>query len=500
MSHSNESSNCYATIPHGVMKGSRVNGVCIYRGIPYAQPMVGDLRFNPPLPAKPWQGDYDATQDRPIAPQNRSRLAAAMGDFSLPQNEDCLTLDICTPAADPGKLPVVVWIHGGAFSSGAGSLPWYSGENMARNGQVVTVSINYRLGALGFLYLPGFCDGNLGLKDQVLAVQWVKDHIHHFGGDPDNITLIGQSAGGGSIAALLTMPNLDGLFRRAILQSASIGRLFTEPDEAEKMGHSFLKILDISRHEAHKLKQIAVQDLLKAQQSLAVAEHKLAQTKPPFWLVRDGEFICNELSSTLEGDRKLNIDLLIGTTREEMAAFYHFDSNVQNADDSVVKELFRKEFGQHAAMRLDAYTRRRAVPTSAAILGDMYTDKVFRHPSLQLAESFSSRKLVSYVYEFDWQSPGHFEACHCLEIPFVFNNLEKWDDAPMLDGLDKEEFRGLSNAMQKAWVAFAYCGNPNHAAIPKWDSYTPETRSVMHFDRLIAPQTAHFVGEGNSAP
>ena len=190
----------------GELRGAYENGIAVFRGVPYAAAPVGELRFAPPQPAPAWQGVRDATQDGPIPPQGRSRLAHVMGDFERPQSEDCLTLNIWTPAADSKKRPVLVWIHGGAFASGAGSLPWYSGERFAANGDVVVVSINYRLGALGFLCLPGVSDGNLGLLDQVAALRFVRDNIAAFGGDPDNVTVVGQSAGAASIAILMTMP------------------------------------------------------------------------------------------------------------------------------------------------------------------------------------------------------------------------------------------------------------------------------------------------------
>jgi para-nitrobenzyl esterase len=184
----------------GELRGAREGGIAVFRGVPYAAPPVGELRFQSPQPVPAWRGARDATKDGPIAPQGRSRLAHVMGDFERPQSEDCLTLNIWTPAPDSEKRPVLVWIHGGAFSSGAGSLAWYSGERFAANGDLVVVSINYRLGALGFLCLPGVSDGNLGLLDQVAALRFVRDNIAAFGGDPDNVTVVGQSAGAASIA------------------------------------------------------------------------------------------------------------------------------------------------------------------------------------------------------------------------------------------------------------------------------------------------------------
>ena len=191
----------------GELRGASENGIAVFRGVPYAAPpgrraAVRSRRSR----CRRGSGVRDATKDGPIAPQGRSRLAHIMGDFERPQSEDCLTLNIWTPAADSKKRPVLVWIHGGAFASGAGSLPWYSGERFAANGDVVAVSINYRLGALGFLCLPGVSDGNLGLLDQVAALRFVRDNIAAFGGDPDNVTVVGQSAGAASIAILMTMP------------------------------------------------------------------------------------------------------------------------------------------------------------------------------------------------------------------------------------------------------------------------------------------------------
>ena len=491
MNDSAKTTDCVADTAEGPVRGRLIEDVRVFRGVPYAQAMTGELRFRDPLPAQPRGRELDAREPAPIPPQGRSRLALAMGDFSLQQSEDCLTLDIYAPDCAPGsRKPVIAWIHGGAFTSGAGSLPWYGGGTLARNGDVVTVGINYRLGALGFLYLPGLSAGNLGLKDQVQALQWIKQNIQHFGGDPDNITVMGQSAGGASIAAMLTMPQLDGLFKRAIMQSASMGRMFNSPEDSERLGRAYLKLLDIAPGQAAQLRQVPVDKLLQAQGALGAAERKLAQTKPPFWLVRDGDYIRSELLDTLGPDRRLGIDLLIGTTREEMAAFYKHDEAVRNAGADVVEQLFRAEFGDQARQYMDAYRRRRAVPNAAALLGDMNTDKVFRLGSLELAAAFQRKGLSAYVYQFDWQSPAGYESCHCLELPFVFGDLRPWADAPMLAGMDESEFAGLSNAMQQAWAAFARSGDPGHAGIPQWDAYSDENRNVMHFDRLIEPRRA----------
>src|SRR5665213_398190 len=202
----------------GALTGSWGAGVAVFRGVPYAQPPVGERRFAPAQPFPAWSGMRDATQHGPVAPQLGAKLAGAMGNYTRPQDEDCLTLTIATPVPDAGRRPVMVWLHGGAFTTGAGSLDWYDGSNLAREGDLVFVGVNYRIGALGFLCRDGIADGNLGIGDQAAALRWVRDHIAAFGGDPARVTLVGQSAGGGAIAALLLDRKARDLFHRAIMQ------------------------------------------------------------------------------------------------------------------------------------------------------------------------------------------------------------------------------------------------------------------------------------------
>src|SRR4051812_16329915 len=280
----------------GALRGARENGLAVFRGVPYAAAPVGDLRFAPPQPVAPWRETRDATQDGPIPPQGRSRLAHVMGDFERPQSEDCLTLTVWTPAVDSKKRPVLVWIHGGAFASGAGSLPWYSGERLAANGDVVVVSINYRLGALGFLCLPGISDGNLGLLDQVAALRYVRDNIAQFGGDPGNVTVVGQSAGAASIAIIMTMPQTQGLFRRAILQSTPFGRMARTLEDSHRVGFRLLEVLGLKPEEARQLKSLPFAKFIAAQGEVARLEKKFADALAPFWPVIDGTVYPGEVA------------------------------------------------------------------------------------------------------------------------------------------------------------------------------------------------------------
>lgn len=476
------------TTSAGELRGSREHGVRVFRGIPYAAPPVGGLRFAPPEPMPAWTGVRDATKDGPIGPQGRSRLAHVMGDFERPHGEDCLTLTLWAPPPPEHRLrPVLVWIHGGAFSSGAGSLPWYSGERFAADDGIVAVSINYRLGALGFLRLPGVSDGNLGLRDQIAALQWVRANIRAFGGDPDNVTVVGQSAGAGSISALMTMPSASGLFRRAVLQSTPFGRTARRREDAERIGRRFLELCGLKDSERERLKTLPVAALLAAQGELGRLEKKFADAAAPFGLTIDGTTIPGDIGAALDAGAGASVDVMVGTTREEMMAFYCRDPEVLNATPAAVRGLLEGLF-KGEAQAVEAEIRRtRAARTGAAVLEALFTDRVFLAGTLRFAEARARHGRPAYVYQFDWPSPGGFLACHCIEIPFVFDNLANWPDAPMLKGADPAELAGLAQAMHRAWVAFAHTGSPNHDGIPEWPVYEPGDRQTMRFDRVIGP-------------
>jgi len=471
----------------GELRGARENGVAVFRGVPYAAAPVGELRFAPPQTAPTWQGTRDATKDGPIPPQGRSRLAHVMGDVERPQSEDCLTLNIWTPAPDAKKRPVMVWIHGGAYSSGAGSLPWYSGERFAANGDVVFVSINYRLGVLGFLCLPGVSDGNLGLLDQVAALCFVRDNIASFGGDPDNVTVVGQSAGAASIAFLMAMPQANGLFRRAIMQSTPFGRMARTRDDAHRIGRRLLEVLGLKPDEAAELKAVPYAQFLTAQGQVARLEKKFADAQAPFWPVIDGKTIPGDVAPALKGGAGAAIDTMIGTTREEMAAFYCIDDEIAKASPEAVEGVFATMFPSGHRPYYEEVRRMRASSANAALLGDLMSDAMFRIGSLRMAEWRADQGRPAYVYQFDWQSPAGFESCHCIEIPFVFNNFEHWTDSPMIKGAKPDETKGLAEAMHGAWIAFARTGKPDHPRLPAWPAYRREDRMTMRFDSMIGP-------------
>ena len=472
----------------GDLQGIRRNGVVQFRGVPYAAPPVGELRFAAPHPVSAWTGVRDARQDGPIPPQAPSRLRGVMGDFSRPQGEDCLTLTISTPTIDGKVRPVLVWLHGGAYLSGAGSLDWYDGATLAREGDMVVVGVNYRLGALGFLYLPEISDGRLGMLDMIAALQWVRQHIGGFGGDPNRVTVMGQSAGAHTIMCLLARPDTRGLFRRAILQSPPAGIAPLAETTALAYGNQLLDLLHIEwEHPAEVAARLQAEPparLIEATGELARLTTRFGQVTPPFLPVLDSLASPERfIKAAAEGAGAAGVDLIIGTTREEMNAFF-CNPSMQDPDPALVAELFSALAGQEDA--LERYRRRRPGSRTVDLLSDLVTDHTFLFPSLRLAEAASKAGAGTWVYQFDWAPPNSpFKACHCLELPFVFGNPQAWSEAPMLQGTDPAALADLSAEIRFAWAGFAQTGDP--AVSTPWPQYQANGRQTMRFASMIGP-------------
>ncbi|MDX3905750.1 MAG: carboxylesterase family protein [Pigmentiphaga sp.] len=469
-------------VPAGCARGLRVDDVLVFKGLPYALAPIAERRFQPPVPMARWAGRFDATREPFIAPQPQSRVSKVTGENSGPQSEDCPNLTIYTPAADGQRRPVLVWLHGGAHTTGGGSLAWHAGHVLARAGDLVVVCPNFRLGALGFLYLPGISEGNLGLLDQVAALEWIRENIHALGGDPGNITIAGQSSGASCVAHLTAMPQAAGLFRRAIIQSAPLGRPERPPEEAAEQGEQFRKHL-MGGGEGGDLRSVPVDALLRAQAAYAQAlpPAPLGATNLPFMPVVDGRAVPS-LGAVAHG---AGCDLIIGFTREEMATFHAGDERLAHLtrDDALGS---MRHFTDHAERVYRHYGRYRASTSPRAILADMLTARIFGIPSLELARRYADAGHSVYAYRFDWQSPAGFGACHCLDIPFVFNNLDVWARSPMLLGVDREAFRGLAAKVQGAWAAFARHGDPNQSGdMPEWPAYSAAMPSVMRLASMV---------------
>jgi para-nitrobenzyl esterase len=467
----------------GKLRGIRQNGIETFRGIPYAAAPIGSHRFKPPRPMPRWSGVRDALEPGPFCPQTPSRLRFAMGDFVARQDEDCLHATVWTPKADSGRRPVLVWLHGGAYMSGAGAIDWYSGDTLAREGDLVVVGVNYRVGALGFLYRPDWSPGNLGLLDQQAALEWVRDNIAAFGGDPGNVTLWGQSAGAQSITFLLARLQTRGLFRRVILQSPPFGSVPRSPEAGIAMAETFAHALgfDASTATGEKLSQVPLETLFAAQKTVGSQSAKDPQRgglpSPPFWPVGDGAVAPTpESYAAVMADAARHVDVMVGTTREEMGVFF--------ANDPSVQELKKAPIPASDRERLKA---RRPAASATQLFSDYCGEQIFLNGSLDWAVNAANAGRRVYLYQFDWPSPDRrLQSCHCLDLPFVFGTRAAFAEAPMLAGAETGEINALSAVMRASWIAFARNCDPNHTQLPKWPRFEAERRSTMHFDNVCA--------------
>ncbi|WP_244544534.1 MULTISPECIES: carboxylesterase family protein [unclassified Beijerinckia] len=470
----------------GPVRGIGSNGTYHFRGVPFARPPVAELRLAPPQPVRLWHEVLDATRPAPIAPQLASRLARVMGDFERVQSEDCLTLTIATPGLN-GRRPVIVWLHGGGFSSGSGGLDWYDGRRLAAEGDVVVVGVNYRLGALGFLYVPGVSPGNLGLLDQALALQFVRAHIDRFGGDPDNIIVMGQSAGGNSIVALFAGGLMPAGVKRAIIMSGAIGMGPQDQTTARRIGAAYLQHLGIDAESTDvraKILALPVTALLQAQAATARAEARSGDTSPPFHLVANGVGVPADkpFNQAALGAMR-GVDLLIGATQEEMCAFFSFDPAIQALDEAGLTDRARGWYGPAAEARLARVRKLRPQDRPADHLVALGTEDIFLFPALRLAENLADAGARVFTYSFDWRSPDlQLKSCHCLELPFVFGPGEAWNASPMIAGADPAIVAALSQAMRASLLAFARTGTASASALPDWPVYDRARRSTLCFD------------------
>jgi para-nitrobenzyl esterase len=452
--------------------------VALFRGIPYAAPPLGPLRFRPPQAPADWAGQRDATRYGPSAPQNPGTLERLMGGQSLRTDEDCLTLNVWTPAADAGKRPVMVWIHGGAFVTGSGSTPWYDGRNFVRSGDAVFVSINYRLGALGFLHLGDLAgeayasSGNCGLLDQIAALRWVRDNIGGFGGDPGNVTVFGESAGAMSVATLLGLPAARGLFARAIIQSGSC-RFVSTRERATAIANETLAPLGVGAADLARLVEMPLTQLLAAQEAVYT---KHAAASLPYQPVIDGVVLPEPPLDAVAAGSAAGVPVLCGTTSEEMKLFTLMDSSLASSDEASLLARAAEVFGTRAEEALAVYRQERPDATNAEVWTAVATDAIFRIPAIRLLEAQLSNTPDCWSYLFTMRSTafgGALGACHALEIPFVFANLDR-PGVNLFIG-DPPGAAALSATMHQAWVAFAKHGDPG------WERYESGRRATMEF-------------------
>lgn len=464
----------------GIVRGRVVDGVATFKGIPYAAAPFGANRFQPPRPVSPWDGVREAFHYGPTVskPPYFPPFDSLLPEPAIP-GEECLNLNIWSPEPGQSGLPVMVWIHGGAFANGTGAIPTYEGSRFARDG-VLCVTINYRLGVDGFLYL-GDGIANLGLLDQIAALTWVQENIAAFGGDPQNVTLFGQSAGGMSISTLLSISRTAGLFRRAIAQSGG-GQFVLTPATALKVSAYLAEKLGVEPVRG-AIAAVSTDRLLQAQ--LEVSAEIFARPDPqrwgelaanlmPFEPVIDGEIITAVPLENIRAGAGANVDLMLGTTTEEQRLFMVPNGSIDVITDAILA-------GSVAAYGLPdetlaTYKSSRQGASAGDLLIAIITDWFYRIPAIRMAEAHTQGSSKTYMYEFAWRSPnfdGRLGACHALEIPFVFDTLNK-DGYERMQGSNPPQ--ELADVMHAAWVSFATKGNPG------WPEYDTSRRATMHFD------------------
>lgn len=463
----------------GPLLGTAADGLFIFRGIPYAAPPVGDLRWRPPHPVPPWAEPRSATDFGPAAPQPAKTISLIPPVGHT--DENCLYLNVWTPGLDGGKRPVMVWIHGGGMVTGAGSLRHYDGAHLARRGAVV-VTINYRLGILGFLAHPELSaespegvSGNYGLLDQIAALRWVRDHIAVFGGDPGNVTIFGESAGAVSVGCLLVSPLAEGLFHRAILQSGTAHAIRTTLPEGETQGR------DLARRFAAP--SIADLRARPAAELLAGCRPAIGPLAKPgddkFGPHIDGLVLPDSPMRLIARGKFHHVPILIGTNRDEMTLFLGAGDGPRRKLG--YRALVRRMFGPHSRAVLAAFPCERDDDAPRAFR-ELTTVTFFTAPARLLARLAATSGAPVYLYHFS-RVPPHaarsgLGATHGLEIPYVFEAL-----SPLFPHTDRE----LAEAMAHYWTAFARTGIPAAPGQPEWPPYEATTDRHLEFGDTIQP-------------
>ncbi len=460
--------------------------VLTFFAVPFAAPPLGPLRLAEPLPHPGWAGVRDCTRPGPRAPQNPGAMEKMAGMGTVRWSEDCLGLNVTTPSLDGEHRPVMVWIHGGGFTTGTGSIPWYDGARFAAH-DVVTVTINYRLGPFGFLHLGEHLEdrresGLAGILDQVRALEWVRDNISAFGGDPHNVTVFGESAGAMSVGTLLGMPGARGLFRRAILQSGAADHT-TSPDAAAAVTERFLSLAGVDR--AEELLALDPERLLETHDRLAASiggdsPHPKVSAGMPLLPVRDGTRLPSDPLTGIADGVADGVDVIVGTNLDEWNLF------ALGSPAGLTEDRLRRRIAKDGSFDPEEmlHTYRSVLPDASPdeIWAAIMTDRVFRDPARRLLEALAARSSGSTrSYLFSWRSSalgGVLGSCHALEIPFVFGTLDR-AGVSVFTGPTGRSAEELSGTMNGHWASFAH-GEMSRNGV--WATYDTASRLTMRFD------------------
>jgi para-nitrobenzyl esterase len=477
-----------AICEQGSLAGIATDGVLNFFDIPYAE--TGG-RFRDAKPPGRWSGTRDCTRRGPIFPQLPSRLDFVQGPYTkgVEQSEDAFRLNIFTPSIEgglitpsiEGGLPVLFWIHGGGFMTGGCALKNYSGASLAKSGRCVVVAVNYRLGVLGNLYLPGVADGNYSVRDLEAALFWVRRNIQHFSGDPEAIVVAGQSAGAWYTQLLIGMKSTSEAIRGAVVLSApSVNPLTT--DEAIAQAGEFCSLANIS-DPARQLPGLPIDSLLSAQAKLVASRASYGSIASAAYPMQDGRLPPDLAEAAAHFAPK---PLIIGWTREEAGAFLASDPQLLETPGEKVLGKFKEIFGVNGPLRYFRSLKRRLPGTPYSALVDLVTDKWFKRSSIRAAKLFSRAGGAVYTYQLEYQSSQpNVGACHCFDIPFWLGNFEDSKDGPMLSGLDTEKAAMLSSLMQGYLLNFLHSGDPNSADLPVWEPCRNGQIQTIHFGDYI---------------
>ena len=473
----------------GPVRGETEKGVLVFRGIRFATPPVGHLRFRPPVAPAPWTDVRPALDFAPACPQ--------LVDIDPTENnnsvmaEDCLAVNVWTPKADLKKRPVMVWIHGGGFIEGSARNTWYDGAMLAARGDVVVVTLQYRVGAWGFLELAeiGGQDyaetGNLGILDQIAALKWVRENIAAFGGDPNDVTLFGQSAGAGSAGILIMTPSAQGLFHKAILESGTPKEV-SDKARAFEVTRAYMKLAAVSTIE--DLQKLSMVQMREAEKKLFETPFGYSSFRPTL----DGMVIKEMPMRAIASGRTPSVPMLLGTNQDEIRLWSAlYDLPIGEKPENLLAKQMTEIAGSHTHEAIETYRKADLNYDDAVIhlLGDL----VMRIPTIRLAEG-NSRQQATYMYLFTYRSTSSykkFDSCHGMEMPFVFGVIDDLD-AILFTGRDGNR-EAVMKRVEQAWINFARTGDPSQPGLA-WPRYDEKRRATMELGI-----TSHVVNDPNSA-
>jgi len=475
----------------GRIRGIDSDGIKVFKGVPYGDTTAGPNRFLPPKDPVAWSGVRDALEWGASAPQRepgtQARASAlAVSTSRLPtEGEDCLVLNVWTPAIDDGaRRPVMLWCHGGGFATGSGSSPITDGTQLARRGDVVVVSINHRLNVLGFTYLEELGgsefagSGDAGMLDIVQALRWVRDNIAEFGGDPGNVTVFGQSGGGRKVSTLLTMPSAKGLFHRAIIESGATIKL-VERNQGTVVAKELMSELGLRAADVRKLQELPVDRIMSAYFAV-VRKMNVDQMTMGFSPTVDGKFVPRHPYYPDAADISASVPVMLGSTRTELTSSADADafSLSESGLTSRIESLLGKDKAAHV---IDVYKKANASVTPSDIYFLIASDYRYSAPVMKIAERRAAlNQGPVFLYYFRWESPyegGRFKSPHTIEIPFAFHNV---DASPLT--AESPTAPALADKVSDTWIAFARTGNPSTSQLPAWPAYDSVTRATMVFD------------------